>query len=131
MSSPERDVLHFAKQLAGPQPRMHSPAFSSRGSSYAPPSGHVRSAESDNARKILELQNSVILLRTELASNTTSSQLPIVGGLPSVPRLAHPVLTAGGGVTINANRNLPTVSVPPSVPRLAHPVSTAGGGVDY
>ena len=31
VSSPERDVLYFAKQLAGPQPLMHSPAYSSRG----------------------------------------------------------------------------------------------------
>ena len=58
-----------------------------------------RVSESENASKILQLLNSVILLRTELESNTTSS----------VPRFAHPDF-AGGGISSNANRNLPTVS---------------------
>ena len=70
MSSPERDVLQFAKELVGPQPRTHSPAFSSRGSSFAQLSGHVRSSrESVNARKILELQNSVVMLRAKFCNS--------------------------------------------------------------
>ena len=56
-----KEIFCFAKKLAGPQPMMHSPAFSSRGSSYAPPSGHVRVTESGNARKITQLKTAYMV----------------------------------------------------------------------
>ena len=128
VSSPERDVLDFARKLAGHHPQRHSSAFSSRGSSYAPPSGHVKSAESDTARQIFELQNSVMLLRTEFASNAASAQR----SLPSVSNVVHTASTVGGEAAGNASVNLSSIATSvqhglPSVSNIAHTASIMGG----
>ena len=48
--------------------------------------------------------------------------LPFVSRLPSVPRLAHTVSTAGEGVGIGANMNLPTIFT-------SYHLATAGEGI--
>ena len=120
VSSPERDILFFAKKLAGPQPMMHSPAYSFRGSSYAPPSGHVRVTESGNARDITQLQNSVILLRTEIESNATRP----------VPRIARPDGSGNKGVHYDANLNLPVVSAAQTAPVFVNRPGSVDGRIN-
>ena len=99
---------------------MHSPAYSSRGSSYAPPSGHVRVTESGNARDITQLQNSVILLRTEMESNATRP----------VPRIARPDGSGNKGVHYDANLNLPVVSAAQTAPVFVNRPGTVDGRIN-
>ena len=125
-SSPERDVLRLAKDLAGFDHRQRdlNSAVSSRSSGLSQLSGHVHSASSsNNARMISMLQNQVVMLSEKVNATENNPQrihsASAGGGSSSA---AQPMRSGDNGSNLPVGAHLASASgnsVPP-----AHPLSS-------